>query len=713
MNPLGGRSTTVAWWSFGALLVAFVVTRWWSGPSTFVVAQLVFLVPVFAAALLTLEAHRVAPPGDERAVWGLLSVAAWLLVGSESYYSWYQLARDRAGPVAPSPSDWLNLAAACTFVAILAIASGLARRSLLVRLRFFVDAVAVMALGILVLFRFWSGDLVEPVGWPVAARWAVSSFLGVAILGTVVWLGFGVRRAAVEDRRRSLLVGLSVAIFATGILLAPFAQHSSQGSTTGGLTVVLQCIFLMVGYSFMAMAAFLRVQHRGEPWRAAMSRPPGGESEWTTGVLSLLVLIGVCLAGAFAYNDPSIEASTVYVILGVTATFAMVARTALLGVEGEALRASAGKDPLTGIGNQSAYEDQLAIRVMLSRRSRDPFVLVVLNLDDFGRVNEVLGRSGGDRVLVRVAEALQNALGRKCEAFRLAANEFAVIAPGFGFHDRMPVGTDLLAAVSGIELGHGLRLAASVGVISCDDDECEAAVLAQQADAAQVWAKYHGKGRVVVHDERIVRALGAEERLRLNSARLHYDVVRALVACADARDSSSIYHARNVSALAVLLGDAVGLDDEGLRSLEIAALLHDVGQIALADELVVGSLTPRRRLAAREHSILGAQLVDAVGVEGISGSVRSHHERWDGAGYPDGLSGEEIALGSRIIALADAYDGMTSGRRSGIPMSRAAALQEIDHALGTRFDPLLAEEFIRLVGTTSSLGWSDEWMVQA
>ena len=77
-----------------------------------------------------------------------------------------------------------------------------------------------------------------------------------------------------------------------------------------------------------------------------------------------------------------------------------------------------------------------------------------------------------------------------------------------------------------------------------------------------------------------------------------------------------------------------------------------------------------------------------------------------------GLSGEEIAIESRIIALADAYDGMTSGRRSGTGMSRAAALQEVDHGLGTRFDPLLAEEFIRLVGTTSSLGWSDEWAVR-
>jgi diguanylate cyclase (GGDEF)-like protein len=338
--------------------------------------------------------------------------------------------------------------------------------------------------------------------------------------------------------------------------------------------------------------------------------------------------------------------------------------------------------------------------------------LAALNLDDFTRVNEVLGRGPGDAVLVRVGEVLQSSVGRRCEVFRLSGDDFAVIAPGFGLNDRMPVGTDLLNAVSGIELGQGLQLSASVGVVSSDGDSSASDELARQADAAQVWAKYHGKGRVVVHDDTIVRALGAEERLRLDDVRLHYDVARALAASADARDARSVYHSRNVAALAVLLGEAAGLKDDQLRALEIAGMLHDVGQIALPDQLVIAPLTPSRRLAAREHSVLGAQLVESVGVEGAATAVRSHHEQWDGGGYPDGLSAEQIPIEARIIALADAYDGMTSGRRSGTIMSRAAALQEIDHALGTRFDPVLAEQFIRLVGTTSSLGWSDEWMVR-
>ena len=115
-------------------------------------------------------------------------------------------------------------------------------------------------------------------------------------------------------------------------------------------------------------------------------------------------------------------------------------------------------------------------------------------------------------------------------------------------------------------------------------------------------------------------------------------------------------------------------------------------------------------MAAREHSELGEALVQSVGLPGVPTWVRHHHERWDGAGYPDGLTGEAVPLESRIIALADAYDAMTSGVRNRVPMSRGAALQEIDLGMGSRFDPMLAEKFIEVVGATASLGWSDDWL---
>jgi diguanylate cyclase (GGDEF)-like protein len=709
------------WLLVPALCIAYSVTRSSSSDVLFAASQLVFMIPVLAAALLTMEAYRVGPPGDERTVWGLLSVAAWLLAASECYFAWFQVeSPTHAGPGSGSFNDWLNLCAAVVFLAVMAVASGLRRREILARLRFLTDAIAATVLSFLVLFRLWSWDLIGHLDPALAARWALHWFFGIAMIGTLVWMAFGLRHEPVVGRQRNMLVGASVAIFALGVISAPFVTSSGSATSGVGLTAILSNVVLMVGYSLMAVAALMRVLESRERWQKVMFRPPateterttGIESDWTTGTMSLCVLLAVCLAGVWALRAQSAVESTIYFLLGLSATFAMVARTALISLETGVLRDKAAKDALTGAGNQGAFDERLETSVRLSHRADQPFVLASLNLDDFSRVNEVLGRSAGDVVLGNVVEVLRAAAGRRGEVFRLSGDDFSVLVPGLGLQDRLSVGNDLLAAVQGIELGQGLRLSASVGVVSCDDELCATEDLSRQAAAAQVWAKYHGKSRVVVHDDKIVRALGAEERLRLDDVRLHYDVARALSASADARDPRSVYHSRNVSALAVLLGEAVGLEDEQLRALEIAAMLHDVGQIALPDQLVVGPLTPSRRLAAREHAVLGAQLVESVGVEGASRAVRGHHERWDGRGYPDGLIGEEIAVESRIIALADAYDGMTSGRRSGTIMSRAAALQEIDHALGTRFDPVLAEEFIRLVGTTAALGWSDEWSLQ-
>ncbi len=712
-------SIRVAATVFIVLGFAYAVLRSSVSPAFFAASQVLFLVPVIAAAVFTAEAFWVAPPGDEHAVWGFLSTAAWLLLGSECYYAWYQVSVDSAGPVPLDYNDLLNLLAACMFLAVLAVTSGLRRRETFVRLRFLADAVTIIVLCLMVLFRLWSlGGLghSDPL---LAVAWALHSFFGIAMLSTVIWLGFGLRFAPAEARTRNMLVGISLGIFAIGIIATALLQSTPGGGVDDPLTIASNVLF-MAGYSCMALAALSRVRDREQPWQRSMSRPPGSESEratgiqseWTTGFLSLCALLAICLAGLWSYNSDSLQESTVYFLLGTVATFAMVARTAVVSFETGYVRDSAVKDALTGVGNQGAFLERLDASVRLAHRSGEPFVLALLNLDDFSRVNELVGRSTGDTLLARVGRVLQAAIDRTCEVFRISDDEFAVIAPGFGVGDRTQVGTDLLSAVSGIEVGPRMTLSASVGVVSCDGDACSAEDLASKAEAAQVWAKYHGKGRVVVHDDRIIRALGAEERLRLDDARLHYDVARALAASADARDSRSVYHSRNVAALAVLLGESVGLEDDQLRSLEIAAMLHDVGQIALPDQLVMWPLTPSRRLAAHEHAELGAQLVEAVGAEGASAAVRSHHERWDGKGYPDGLAGEAIPVEARIIALADAYDGMTSGRRSGTIVSRAAALQEIDHALGTRFDPTLAEAFIRLVGTTSALGWSDEWVVQ-
>lgn len=153
-------------------------------------------------------------------------------------------------------------------------------------------------------------------------------------------------------------------------------------------------------------------------------------------------------------------------------------------------------------------------------------------------------------------------------------------------------------------------------------------------------------------------------------------------------------HTARVSALAVDIAAEIGLNGKERRMVELGALLHDIGKLTLPD----GVLTKRGHLnavewsAIRRHAALGERLLTQVlDLPEVLGVVRSHHERWDGHGYPDGFEGEEIPLGARIVAVADALQAMTEPRPYREPRTRAEALREIVSQSGRQFDPACVE----------------------
>lgn len=138
--------------------------------------------------------------------------------------------------------------------------------------------------------------------------------------------------------------------------------------------------------------------------------------------------------------------------------------------------------------------------------------------------------------------------------------------------------------------------------------------------------------------------------------------------------------------------------------LETAALHHDIGKIGVSDALLrkAGRLTASERSEIQQHSVLGERILAGAGLTEILPWVLSHHERWDGAGYPSGLKGDEIPYEARVLAVCDAYDAMTSDRPYRSALSPSAALQEIDLNMGAQFDPEIAEVFICVVGRNQS-----------
>ena len=704
-----GRIVTTAWVLAPVVVGAFVWLHSQPGVVPLALSQLLFLVPIALAALAAERAYAVGKPGIERRAWGLLSITVAVLLLSEGYYSWYQVFISAAGPKSPSVFDALNVVAALMIALGIAQLAGVGRLPRAGWLRFVFDGVAFSAVTFAAIYHFMVRPLAGGIVRWESARWTAYSLVGVLVLVGAVWLVANTRPGG--ERHLVGLVSLALGIFASGMLLWPMWRAGASAGGNGVLDALVAAVYLL-GYYVLMMAGFTRLRDKDQAWRLANSRMVSTEGVWASTLLSLYVLAGVGLMGMWVYRALGIGGEVeIYLFCGIVATLGLVARTGVTAIETVIARSEADVDAVTGVLGGGTFLRHVEAAISRADRRGESVSLIVFDVDGFSRGNALLGRAGGDAVLRDIATVTSKVAAGRGELFRVSADEFSIVCP-LAEANAVVLATEVLGAIRGLSPVGDLRLSASVGVVGRDSTGCTRDELVRRADAARAWAKYHGKGQVVRFDPRIVRALGVEERLREHDDRTGIELARALVSAADARDPRNYYHARNVAALAVILSEALGLGHDHVRRIELAAMLHDVGKLGLIDSLLADVLrTARQQMAAREHAAFGEMLVTSVGVPGLAQWVRHHHERWDGAGYPDGLSGEGVPLESRIIALADAYDAMTSSARSRRPMSRGAALQEIDLGMGSRFDPAIAEKFIEVVGVTASLGWSDEWMI--
>lgn len=177
-------------------------------------------------------------------------------------------------------------------------------------------------------------------------------------------------------------------------------------------------------------------------------------------------------------------------------------------------------------------------------------------------------------------------------------------------------------------------------------------------------------------------------------------LIESLISIIELKDEYTSHHSSNVRKWAVMLGEKMGLSERELRDIELAAILHDIGKIGIPTNILnkPGPLSPEEYGIVKLHPVNGEKTLAKIKrLEKIRKIIRHHHERFDGKGYPDGLKGEEIPLIARIIAIADAFNAMTSDRSYRKALSIKEALAEIEKGAGTQFDPVLAKLFVDMV----------------
>jgi diguanylate cyclase (GGDEF)-like protein len=351
-------------------------------------------------------------------------------------------------------------------------------------------------------------------------------------------------------------------------------------------------------------------------------------------------------------------------------------------------------DPLTGLGNQRHFHERLEQELRGAAESGSAVSLCYLDVDDFKHINDTYGHPAGDRVLSEVAARLR----QDGEAFRLGGDEFALVLPRHGETAAAEAVDAIVRRLAALDLEHIGAITVSAGVASFPHHAAGLDALIRVTDGALYSAKEQGKNRAALARPVL---LGTRRRDRVDGdAGSRFRAGLALANVVDARDSFARGHAERVAAIAARIARRLGLSDDEVELARLAGQLHDLGKVAVPEQILrkPGPLDAVEREAVERHPQIGYRMLEQMGADAVALWVLHHHERWDGAGYPKGLAGEEIPLGARIVFVADAYDAMVSERPYGTRLRPGEALAELERHAGVQFDPRIVAALADALG---------------
>jgi len=359
----------------------------------------------------------------------------------------------------------------------------------------------------------------------------------------------------------------------------------------------------------------------------------------------------------------------------------------------------ANTDGLTALYNHRHFHERLEQEIARGSRFGTRFSLIMLDIDLFKAYNDIYGHLAGDKTLRKIAGYIKSSIRNLDMAFRYGGEEFAIILPEAWFDDAYKVAERIRQTIESKMGARAMPLTVSLGVASWPADGVMAEEIIHCADVALYRAKQTGRNRTCLSSE-IAKSEVPLEGVGTEVRRGSLSIVYALAATVDAKDRYTFGHSKKVSEYAIALSQALGLPQDRIATIRDAALLHDIGKIGIPDAILnkEGALTAEEWVPVKAHPELGVEILRHVSdLVNCLPAILHHHERYDGTGYPSGLTVTNIPLEARILALADAYDAITSLRPYHKQLSSQQALTELKRHAGTQFDSELVDIFCKII----------------
>ncbi len=371
-------------------------------------------------------------------------------------------------------------------------------------------------------------------------------------------------------------------------------------------------------------------------------------------------------------------------------------------------------DGLTGMYNHRFLQERFDYEFKRIRRYGGMLSCILIDIDHFKIVNDTYGHQIGDMVLCQIATIMKNNSREIDICGRYGGEEFMIIT-NLLIDNAIQYATKLHAAIDNhvFECGSNkIHITVSIGIAEYNSDVKTKQELIERADTAMYKAKMDGRNLIRIWkdaekvDDNITDRLGIQEmkgKFQAISKQIRFiymESTNALIKAVDAKDPFAREHSKNVSEYSKEIAKYMKLSEQEIEIIHYAGMLHDIGKIGIKDDILIKKeeLTVKENDLLRSHPEVGVNILKEIKFfEKEIPIILHHHERFDGTGYPHGLRGREIPLGARIIAVADAFDAMTSGRTYKNRKTWKMAADEIRKASGTQFAPEIVNVFLELI----------------